>query len=124
MNDGNAPLFHLCLRLQWEAFRGRHASRGGVLDDTDGFLHLSTGRQLVDTAALHFPDIHDLVALTIDARALPTGQLKWETSRGGALFPHLYGSLSVDAVLEVTPLPDDPDHRARILKTLIQFARR
>lgn len=124
MSDDGEALFHLCPRVEWENSLGGVGSRGGGLDRADGFLHLSTGTQLGETAALHFAGIRDLVALTIDARALPPGTLKWEVSRGGMLFPHLYALLPVTAVRAVTPLPDDPGSRARRIEALTQFLRR
>ena len=79
---------------------------GGSADDRrDGFIHLSAADQVVETARRHFADRSGLVLLTVDDGLL--GQhLRWEESRGGALFPHLYGPLPVSAVVAVDRLPD------------------
>lgn len=72
--------------------------QGSQVDRQDGFIHFSTASQAPETAAKHFAGRKDLVLLTIDTSNLPQDQLKWEPSRGGALFPHLYGPLYTDAI--------------------------
>jgi uncharacterized protein (DUF952 family) len=86
--------------------------RGAPVDLQDGFIHFSTAAQVAETAAKHFAGQHDLLLLRVDAAVLGA-QLKWEPSRGGALFPHLYGDLDVKAVTQVDRLPlgDDGKHR-------------
>ena len=82
----------------------------GTADDLrDGFIHLSSGSQVAGTLAEHFAGQQDLLLLTIDAERLGDG-LKWEPSRGGNLFPHLYGPLLLDTILAVEPLPLDDDN--------------
>ena len=76
----------------------------------DGYIHFSTGEQVAETAARHFAGAADLVLVAVAAAALGPA-LKWEPSRGGALFPHLYGALPLDAVLWVKPLPLGADGR-------------
>ena len=66
--------------------------RGAAIDLTDGYIHFSTAEQAAETAAKHFAGQTDLVLLQVDSDALGEG-LKWEPSRGGALFPHLYAEL-------------------------------
>jgi uncharacterized protein (DUF952 family) len=78
--------------------------RGSPVDVKDGFIHFSTGEQVAETAAKHFAGQHDLFLLHVDADRLGA-RLKWEPSRGGALFPHLYGALDVAAVIRVDLLP-------------------
>jgi uncharacterized protein (DUF952 family) len=71
---------------------------GSAKDKEDGFVHFSTGEQLVETLRLHYPQTEDMLAISsVDAEALGDA-LKWEPSRGGALFPHLYGPLPYAAV--------------------------
>ena len=70
----------------------------------DGFIHFSTAAQVGETAARHFAGAADLVLVAVDAQALD-GALKWEVSRGGDLFPHLYGVLPLAAVRWAKPLP-------------------
>lgn len=81
---------------------------GAPVDIADGFIHFSTGAQAFETAAKHFSGQDDLVIVAVDAAALGDS-LKWEISRGGALFPHLYGPLLLAAVSWVRPLPLGPD---------------
>ena len=90
----------------------REAERLGVftgapIDVADGFIHFSTAEQAVETAAKHFAGQGGLVLAAIDAEALGPA-LKYEVSRGGALFPHLYGSLPMTAVRWARPLPLGP----------------
>jgi len=68
------------------------------VDHRDGFLHLSSHGQVAETARLHYAGVEDLTVLEIDAAALGPA-LRWEASRGGALFPHVYGQASALAVL-------------------------
>jgi len=85
----------------------------GVYDRGPGaqaFIHLSTRDQVVESAALHFAGAADVLLLTVDAGALGPA-LRWEASRGGARFPHLYGDLPLDAVIAADPLPLGADGR-------------
>ena len=79
--------------------------RGAPVDLADGYIHFSTREQVAETAAKHFAGQDDLVLLEIDADAFADDALKWEPSRGGALFPHLYGDLELSAVRWAKPLP-------------------
>ncbi|WP_240540097.1 DUF952 domain-containing protein [Salinarimonas soli] len=87
----------------------REAERAGLfagapVDLADGYIHFSTGEQARETAARHFAGQENLVLVAVDAARLGEA-LRWEPSRGGALFPHLYGPLPMAAVLWVRPLP-------------------
>jgi uncharacterized protein (DUF952 family) len=85
---------------------------GSSADGRDGFIHLSSADQLEATLAKHFAGQKDLVLLAVSSRSL--GEcLRWEPAREGALFPHLYGPLELDALLWEEPLPlgDDGRHR-------------
>lgn len=84
--------------------------RGAAVDRQDGYIHFSSADQVAETAARHFAGIEDLVLIAVEAQALGSA-LKWEPSRGGALFPHLYGPLPHDAVRWVKPLRLGPDGR-------------
>lgn len=80
---------------------------GGVVpwsddDVRDGFFHLSTATQVVETARRHYADVADLWVLAFETQTLAPA-LKWEPSRGGALFPHYYGEVPVDLVVEAKP---------------------
>ncbi len=81
---------------------------GAPIDRQDGYIHFSSASQVVETAAKHFAGEDDLMLVGIEAARLGDA-LKWEPSRGGALFPHLYGALRMDAVRFVEPLPLGPD---------------
>lgn len=86
--------------------------RGSEVDRRDGFIHFSSAAQAAETAARHFAGQDDLLLVRVDAEALGA-QLKWEPSRGGALFPHFYGDLDLAAVGKVEPLPLGADGRHR-----------
>lgn len=88
--------------------QGRFA--GSADDVRDGFIHFSAAHQLEGTLATHFAGQEGLVLLAVDTGRLGR-DLKWEASRGGALFPHLYAPLDLAAVLWVEPLPLAPDGR-------------
>jgi uncharacterized protein (DUF952 family) len=103
-------IYKICPAALW-----RDAERAGVflgapLDLQDGYIHFSAADQVAETAARHFAGERDLVLVAVDAQALGPA-LKWEPSRGGALFPHLYGSLKPAAVLWARTLPLDPGGR-------------
>ena len=83
---------------------------GAPVDVADGFIHFSTAAQAVETAARHFAGRSDLVLVAVDTDALGA-DLRYEPSRGGALFPHLYATLALSAVRWVKPLPLGPDGR-------------
>lgn len=76
---------------------------GSEIDRLDGFIHLSTADQARQTAAKHFVGQKDLIIVGFRAADLG-GSLRWEPSRGGALFPHLYGALDTALAAEVLPL--------------------
>lgn len=94
----------------WRAAEAAGVYEGSTLDKADGFIHFSTAAQVAETAARHFAGAAGQVLVAVDAGMLD-GALKWETSRGGDLFPHLYGALSLTAVLWVAPLPLGADGR-------------
>ena len=95
-------IYKICTATEWrEAERaGRYG--GSAVDHRDGFIHFSTAEQAAETAARHFAGQHGLVLVSVDADALGSA-LKWEPSRGGALFPHLYGDLPLAHVRRVRP---------------------
>jgi uncharacterized protein (DUF952 family) len=101
-------VYKICGEPLWrEAERSGVLSRVGV-DLRDGFIHFSSAAQVRETAARHFAGGADLMLLAVDADALGPA-LKWEASRGGDLFPHLYGDLPLAAVRWAKPLPLDDD---------------
>ena len=92
----------------WQEARQSGVFNGASIDLTDGFIHLSTASQAKETAARYFAGQNGLLLVAIDAAALGE-KLVFETSRGGALFPHLYSPLPISAVLWENPLPIGPD---------------
>ena len=127
-------IYKLLTAAEWEAARAEGVYRGSEQDQRDGFIHLSTAAQIAETARKHFSGVPDLVVLAIDiemleklhtahrsplpsgeeatASLLPGGEgqegassLRWEPSRGGDLFPHLYAMLPSGAVQSATPAP-------------------
>ncbi|MEM8631081.1 MAG: DUF952 domain-containing protein [Pseudomonadota bacterium] len=95
---------------EWAALTRDGETTGAPVDVEDGFVHFSTADQLRETAAKHFAGEEGLHLLALETDALGEA-LKWEPSRGGALFPHLYRHLRLDDVLWERPLPLDADHR-------------
>ncbi len=92
----------------WQDARERGEFKGASIDLTDGFIHLSTAAQAIETAARYFAGQEGLLLVAIDTAKLGD-KLVFEASRDGALFPHLYASLAFDAVLWEKPLPVDAD---------------
>jgi uncharacterized protein (DUF952 family) len=103
-------IYKICTAAEWREAERDGVYRGSAVDRQDGFIHFSTAEQAAETAARHFAGQRDLVLIGVDAAALG-GRLKWEPSRGGALFPHLYGGLDLAAVRAVAPLPLDAGGR-------------
>lgn len=106
-------IYKLLDALSWEAARAAGVFAGSAVDARDGFIHFSDADQAQETARLHFHGQSGLVLLTVDADQLGAA-LKWEPSRGGALFPHLYASLPMTAVVEARGLELDPDGAPRL----------
>ena len=95
----------------WRDAQTAGVFRGSEVDRRDGFIHFSTASQVAETAAKHFAGQRDLLLVRVDAARLGPA-LKWEASRGGALFPHLYGTLDVKIAgkVENLPLSDTGQH--------------
>src|SRR3954471_4323397 len=99
-------IYKICPQSEWREAEHAGIYRGSAVDHRDGFIHFSTAEQAVETASKWFAGQHDLVLVAVDGAALGEA-LKWEPSRGGALFPHLYGELPLKSVLRVDALPLD-----------------
>jgi uncharacterized protein (DUF952 family) len=102
--DVSERIYKICPRGLWDEAVRLGRFDGAPVDHADGFIHFSTAGQVRETAARHFAGMEGLLLVAVDAAALG-GALRYEPSRGGALFPHLYGSLPVSAVRETWPLP-------------------
>lgn len=100
-------IYRFTLRTQWE--KGLREGTYVAEDfDVDGFIHLSTKEQLIETANLHASRKQELVLLVIDTKKVKA-PLKFEASRNGDLFPHIYGDLNLDAVIAVHDFPPNED---------------
>ena len=105
-----AIIYKICPAPLWRTAEQAGVFTGAPVDIADGFIHFSTAAQVADTAAKHFAGQHDLLLIAVDPAKLGDN-LKWEPSRGGALFPHLYAPLMLTAVIAVVPLPLGADGR-------------
>lgn len=101
-------VYKILSRAEWAAAQAAGAFAGSAVDREDGFIHFSTADQAPETARRHFAGQAELVVLEVEADDLGAA-LKWEPSRGGDLFPHLYGPLPVEKVRAVTEAPLDLD---------------
>lgn len=97
-------IYKILRRPEWDAFRAAGETAGAPVDLADGYIHFSTAVQVAETAARHFATESDLVLVAVKADQLADA-LKWEPSRGGALFPHLYRSLRLTDVVWDKSLP-------------------
>lgn len=98
-----ATIYKICPAPAWREAERQGVYRGSADDRHDGFIHFSSASQVAATAAKHFAGQTALFLIAIDAAALGDA-LKWEPSRGGELFPHLYGDLDLGAVRDVFDL--------------------
>jgi uncharacterized protein (DUF952 family) len=103
-------IYKICDAALWRAAERAGVFAGAPIDHADGYVHFSSRRQVAETAALHFAGARDLVLVAVDAEALGPA-LRYEPSRGGMMFPHLYAMLPLSAVVWVKPLPLGPDGR-------------
>ncbi len=101
-------IYKIVPRSLWEKAEAEGVFTGAPIDLEDGYIHFSTASQVAQTAALHFAGQADLLLVAIDGDRLGDA-LKYEPSRGGDLFPHLYGDLRLEQVLWVRPMPLSPD---------------
>lgn len=116
-------LYKVCPRASWS-----EALKSGVLplsrdDERDGYVHLSAAHQVRGTLDRHFAGRPELVLLALSPARLPQTALRWEASRSGELFPHLYGELRAELVSEVFELPLDGSERHVLPHTLAGTAR-
>ncbi len=97
-------IFKILRPAEWAALERDGEIAGAPVDVADGFIHFSTAEQLPETLARHFAGAEGLIVAAFDADALAVA-LRWEPSRGGALFPHLYAPLRRSDVLWTRPAP-------------------
>jgi uncharacterized protein (DUF952 family) len=99
-----ATIYKICDSALWREAERAGTFSGAPVDHADGYIHFSTAEQAAETAARHFAGKIDLLLVAVDAAALGSA-LRYEPSRGGQLFPHLYATLPLSAVRWVKPLP-------------------
>jgi len=97
-------IYKIATAEEWRAAQASGEYTGAPVDLADGFIHFSTAEQARETAAKHFAGRDGLVLVALDAHTLGNA-LKWEPSRGGALFPHLYRAFRLEETLWAKPLP-------------------
>ncbi|MEL6546676.1 MAG: DUF952 domain-containing protein [Myxococcota bacterium] len=97
-------VFKILRSEEWEHLAAEGRTLGAPIDIADGFVHLSKGEQVAETAAKYFSRVDGLVLLALDSDALGA-DLRWEPSRGGQLFPHLYRELTLEDVSWRKSLP-------------------
>lgn len=97
-------IYKIAARTLWNEAEQRGVFSGAEIDIRDGYIHFSSQDQVAETLALHFAGQSDLVLVEVDTARL---DIKWEPSRGGQLFPHLYGRLPLEHVRTVRPLTLD-----------------
>lgn len=103
-------IYKICPRALWREAEAAGRFTGAPIDHQDGFIHFSTADQVAETAARHFAGQGDLLLVAVEAGALGDA-LRYEPSRGGDLFPHLYGPLPLSAVVAVDEMPLSADGR-------------
>lgn len=111
MTDGTA--YKVLTADQMAALEHDGAFAGAPVDLADGYIHLSTATQLTETVDKHFAGQDDLHVAAVDLESFG-GSLKWEESRGGQLFPHIYGALPLEAVIAYGPLERDADGKVKL----------
>ncbi len=104
--ESNQTIYKILGRDKWKQAEVDGVFQGAAIDLTDGYIHFSTATQVAETAARHFAGRADLLLLAVDTRGLGD-QLRWETSRGGELFPHLYCDLELANVKWVKEIQQD-----------------
>jgi uncharacterized protein (DUF952 family) len=106
----SGTIYKICDAALWGDAEAAGTFEGAGIDMRDGYIHFSTAAQVRETAARHFAGVANLMLIAVDVDCLGAA-LQWEPARDGALFPHLYGKLSISDVLWVKPLPLAADGR-------------
>ncbi len=101
-------IYKICPKSLWDQALAAGVFEGAPVDHADGFIHFSTAGQVVETASKHFAGQHGLLLLAVEVSKLGDA-LKYEVSRGGDLFPHLYTAMPLDSVIRQWELENDAD---------------
>ena len=94
-------IYKICDAALWQKAEHHGSFTGAEIDIQDGYIHFSTAAQVAETAEKHFRGREGLVLVAIDSETL---DIRWETSRGGDLFPHLYADLPAETAISITPM--------------------
>ena len=113
MSDQPSTAYKVLTAEQMSVLEHTRTFEGAPVDLADGYIHLSSAAQLQETIDKHFAGQQDLWLVAVDLDAVAEA-VKWEPSRGGQLFPHLYGPLSLDAVIAYSELQYEPDGSLRL----------
>ncbi len=101
-------IYKICPAALWSEAEAKGRFDGAPIDLADGYIHFSTGAQVAETAAKHFTGQDGLLLIALDDERLGPA-LRYEPSRGGALFPHLYAPLDPKVARWIVPMPLKPD---------------
>ena len=110
-------IYKICPAALWSEAEAKGRFDGAPVDLADGYIHFSTGAQVAETAAKHFAGQDELLLIAIEDERLGPA-LRYETSRGGALFPHLYAPLDPKVVRWIAPMPLNNDGSHILPETL------
>lgn len=113
MTDRPTVAYKVLTAEQMAALEADGSFAGAPVDLADGYIHLSTSSQLDETVTKHFTDQENLHIASVDLAVLGDA-VKWEPSRGGALFPHIYAALPLAAVIAYGPLERDDDGKIKL----------
>ncbi len=113
MSDLPTTAYKVLTAEQMAALERDGTFAGAPVDLADGYIHMSTAAQLTETVDKHFAGLTDLHVAAVDLGSFGES-LKWEESRGGQLFPHLYGPLLLETVVAYSPLERDADGTVRL----------
>lgn len=114
-------IYKLIARTEWEEASQTGWLTGSLADQRDGFIHFSTAEQVAETARRHFAQVRDVLLVEVSGLALGPA-LRWEPSRGGALFPHLYGPMPTAAARALVALERDPAGDLRLPPLPLELA--
>ncbi len=107
-SDLDQIIYKIVSPEQWAVAERTGSFKGASVDLADGYIHFSTAEQVRETAARHFAGQHDLLLVSVRSSSI-AADLRYELSRGGKLFPHLYGDLPLSAVIDIEHLTLDKD---------------
>lgn len=102
--DGPDVIYKIVTKAEWDEAEKAGVFKGAPVDLADGYIHFSTAEQVQETAAKHFAGRQGLLLISVSSQAI-AADLKYEPSRGGKMFPHLYAELPLSAVIRVDDLP-------------------